>query len=129
LEGPKTAVSAVPPDTTTFNPGHLYRDEAFDTHKNGTVFLEPIRMGVCTVIGNKSDNGSTWVRTVLEFRPVAEGVILAVGERNKQFTIKSNLDAVLPDICESIHQDVREAFSLELDDARSLNRIGFLTGK
>jgi hypothetical protein len=124
LGGPKTAANAVPP-TGDFDPRALYRGAAFDSHGRGTIYLEPIRMGVCTEIGNHSDRGATWVRTVLEFHPSGAGLRLIVGDRERQFLIGDNSETVMPEICEAIFQDAREAFSLELDEAQGRSRIGF----
>jgi hypothetical protein len=124
LGGPRTAVNAVPPHAD-FEPRVLYRDAAFDYYKRDTIYLEPIRMGVCTIIGNQSDKGATWVRSVIEFNPTDAGLQLTVGNRVNQFNVSDNPDAIMDDICEAILQDTREAFSLELDQAQGRTRIGF----
>lgn len=124
LGGPKTAANAVPPNGD-FDPRALYRGAAFDSHGRGTIYLEPIRMGVCTEIGNQSDRGATWVRTVLEFHPSGAGLRITVGNRERQFHVSTDPAPVLTEICEAIFQDAREAFSLELDEAQGRSRIGF----
>jgi hypothetical protein len=125
LGGPKRAVSAVPPEGT-FNPREVYRGAAFSSHGQGTIFLEPIAMGICTDIGNRGDRGSTWVRTVLEFRPAGNGILIAVGARATRVTVEGEIGRQMEPLCEAIYQDVREAFSLELDEALGRGRIGFL---
>jgi len=124
LGGPKSAANAVPPDGN-FEPRGCYCGKAFDSHGQGTIYLDPIRMGVCTEIGNTSDRGATWVRTVLKFNPSGEGLRLTVGNRERQFHIGADPSNVIPEICEAIYQDAREAFSLELDEAQGRSRIGF----
>lgn len=128
LGGPKTAANAVPTEGS-FEPRGLYRGDAFDCHGRGTLYLEPIRMGICTEIGNQSDKGATWVRTVLEFHPSGGGIRLSVGSRERQFHVGDNLETVLPEICEAVFQDAREAFSIELDEAQGRSRIGFTSEK
>ena len=128
LGGPKTAANAVPPEGD-FDPRALYRGAAFDSHGRGTIYLEPIRMGVCTEIGNQSDRGATWVRTVLEFHPFGGGVRLTVGKRERQFHLGEDVESVMTEICEAIFQDAREAFSIELDEAQGRSRIGFTSEK
>lgn len=124
LGGPKTAANAVPPNGD-FDPRALYRGAAFDSHGRGTIYLEPIRMGVCTEIGNQSDRGATWVRTVLEFHPSGAGLRITIGNRERQIHVSTDPAPVLTEICEAIFQDAREAFSLELDEAQGRSRIGF----
>ncbi len=128
LGGPKTAANAVPPDGN-FEPRGCYRGEAFDSHGRGTIYLDPIRMGVCTEIGNTSDRGATWVRTVLEFHPSGGGVRLTIGNREQQIHIGESAVGVMSEICEAIYLDAREAFSLELDEAQGRSRIGFISGR
>jgi hypothetical protein len=82
-------------------------------------------MGICTEIGNLSDDGATWVRTVLEFRPSASRVIIFVGEQGERFSVGDEIEDQLPAICDAIYEDVRQAFSLELDEAQGNLRIGF----
>ncbi|WP_295447226.1 hypothetical protein [uncultured Pseudophaeobacter sp.] len=126
LGGPKTAAVAVPP-SDGFDPRICYRGEAFDCYGNGTLFLEPIRMGVCTEIGNLLDSGATWVRTILVFHPSSGGLRLTVGNRERRFQVAAHSKSVSSEICEAIFQDAREAFSLELDEAQGRSTIGFIT--
>lgn len=125
LGGPKTAVNAVPP-RGEFEPHDLYRDAAFDCCGRNAIYLEPICMGVCTKIGNQSDDGATFVRTVIEFHPYDAGLHISVGNQAKQFHSGDDLETVMEDICEAIFHDVHQAFSLELDVAQGRRRIGFL---
>lgn len=124
LGGPKTAANAVPPDEK-FDLENPYYDAAFDSFGRGKIYLEPIRMGVCTAIGNQSGEGATWVRTVIEFHPSGDGLRLNVGISAKQFHVGDNLEAVMNDICEAIFQDARDAFLLDLDQAQGRSQIGF----
>lgn len=125
LGGPKTAAISVPPDGD-FDPGGCNRDSAFDIYAHGTLYLEPIRMGVCTNIANMSDSGATWVRTVLEFQPSGDGLHLSVGHRAHKFNVSSESEPTYDAICEAIFQDTREAFSVELDEAQGRSRFGFI---
>lgn len=125
LGGPDSTVSAVPPEGK-FEVGGCYNDAAFDSYDRRLILLEPIRMGLCTEIRYPSGGGATWVRTVLRFSPYSGGVRIEVGVRNRQFHVANDLDAVMPEICEAILSDVREAFSLDLDEAQGHSRIGFI---
>ncbi|WP_101067232.1 hypothetical protein [Roseovarius salinarum] len=125
LGGPNTAVGAVPPHGE-FEPQELYRDAAFDFYGRSVIYLEPICMGVCTKIGNQSDDGEAFVRTVIEFHPLDAGLLIHVGVQSKQFHISNVLETVMDGICEAIFQDVHQAFSIELDRAQGRSRIGFL---
>lgn len=124
LGGPETAVNAVPPHGE-FEPGELYRDAAFDCYGRKVTFLEPISMGVCTNIRNQSDDGTVFVRTVIEFRPSDPGLQISVGNHSKQFHSGNDLETALQNICEAIFDDVHKAFSLELDRAKGCSAIGF----
>ena len=128
LGGPPASVNGVPP-VGTFVPRTLYRGEAFSSHDQRTLYLEPIFMGVCTEIGNLSDGGATWVRTVLEFRPSGAGLVIFVGERARKFSVGPELPNMMDAVCDAILEDVREAFTLELDEAKGHARIGFITPK
>lgn len=124
LGGPKAAVNAVPP-RGEFKPGELYRDAAFDCFRREVTYLEPISMGVCTNIRNQSDEGTVFVRTIIQFQPSDPGLRISVGNQSKQFHSGNDLEAVLQNICEAIFDDVHKAFSLELDQAKGRSAIGF----
>lgn len=126
LGGPNTAANAVPPDGD-YDPRESYWGDAFDRSHRPMIYLELIRMGVCTEIGNQSDSGKTWVHTIVEFRPSGDGLELTVGSRAKKLYVGDNPKAVMGDICEAIFQDAREAFSLELDQAQR-SKVGFTPG-
>ena len=124
LGGPKRAANAVPPDGE-FEPDVDYNDSAFDDWEHSTKYLKSISMGICTEIGNQSDEGATWVRTLIKFQPSDGAVILLTGNSGKKVYLQDDLQAVMDDVCELIFQDTREAFSLELDEARGRSQIGF----
>lgn len=124
LGGPDGAAAAVPPKGD-FSTDAEYSDAAFDSYGRGAICLEPIRMGICTEIGNQSDDGATWVRTIIEFHPSGRGLQLTIGNRAHKFYIDAGLNAYMSDICEAIFQDVREAFSVDLDRAQGRSQIGF----
>jgi hypothetical protein len=127
LGGPDQSVHAVPA-VGDFNPGTMYRDECYSMHGQGLVYLEPIWMGVCTVIRNKGDVGSTWVRTVIEFRPSDRGIVALVGDKGRKVILAARADQDFTDISEALFADVREAFSEQLAEARGDHgRIGFMT--
>lgn len=125
LGGPVTAAISVPPKGD-FDATANYRDAAYDCYKRSTKYLEPISMGICTVIGNQSDEGSTWVRTVIEFHPQDGGVRLHIGSRARQFQVGNNLHTIMIDICEAVFLDACEAFSVEIDEAQGRSRIGYI---
>lgn len=124
LGGPERAANAVPPDGD-FEPHVRYNDSAFSDWEHSTKYLKAISMGICTEIGNQSDEGATWVRTVIKFQPSGGAVILLIGDSGKKIYLHNNPEAVMDDICESIFQDTRDAFSLELDEAKGHSQIGF----
>jgi hypothetical protein len=82
-------------------------------------------MGICTGIRNQSDDGTVFVRTVIEFQHSDPGMQISVGNHSKQFHIGNDLETVLQNICEAIFDDVHKAFSLELDRAKGRSAIGF----
>jgi len=125
LGGPVTAANPVPPHGD-FEAREIYRDAAYDSYGRNTIYLEPIRMGICTEIGNQSDNGATWVRTIIEFNPCGGGVRLNIGSRATQFHIGDNSHATIVDICEAIFLDACEAFSIEIDQAQGRLKIGYI---
>jgi len=125
LGAPEGAVNGVPP-FEAFEPRVPYRDAMFSSYGGGALYLEPIFMGICTEIGNKGDDGATWVRSVIEFRPAADGLEVLVGERQRRELIAPGGEAGGRRVCEAILEDVREAFSLDLDEARGQVRIGFV---
>ena len=124
LGGPKFSANSVPPDGQ-FEPSEMYRDAAYDSFGRGLLYLDPIRMGICTIITNLSDDVSVSVRTVIEFQPSDAGLRLVVGTRSKQIHLESDLSLVMTGICEAIFEDAREAFSLALDQAQGRSRVGF----
>lgn len=126
LGGPDTSAITVPPDGD-FDVRRVYRDAAFDSFERRTIYLDPIRMGLCTQIGNREDRGATWVRTVIEFHPSNGGIRATIGNRGRQFHLGDETEGVMGDICEAIFQDVREAFAMELEQAQGRSRIGFIT--
>ncbi|WP_086996942.1 hypothetical protein [Rhizobium sullae] len=128
LGGPKSAANGVPP-YGEFEPRGLYRDASFSSHERGTTYLEPIFMGICTEIGNKADDGATWVRTVIEFKPSGSELVALVGVRSRRAVIGQEPSAAMEAICEAIFEDVREAFSAELDEASGRTRIGFIAAR
>lgn len=125
LEADGRIVCGVPPNRS-FRHREEYCGEAFSTFGNRLLFLEPIQMGICTEIGNLGDDGSTFVRTVLEFQPSNSQVTLMVGRNGERFSLGDDIDSYRLEICEAIYEDVKMAFSLDLDEAQGNSRIGFL---
>lgn len=62
---------------------------------------------------------------MIKFQPSGGAVILLIGDSGKKIYLHNNPEAVMDDICESIFQDTRDAFSLELDEAKGHSQIGF----
>lgn len=119
-------VWGVPPDGE-FEPRTDYRDAAYSSYYQNVCYLEPILMGISTEIGNKADRGATWVRTVLEFQPSGIDLVVLVGESSNRICPDQDHGSAMAAICEAIFEDVRRAFSLELEDAKGETRIGFIT--
>lgn len=126
LECDRTKVNGVPPNGE-FQPNVDYRDACRSTHSERISYLEPVEMGICVKIDNLGDHGSTWVRTVLSIWIQDQKFVVHVGEQEKRVTIPSDLTSGFTDLFEAIHEDVKQAFSLELDDVTRPRRIGFIT--
>jgi hypothetical protein len=125
LGGPESAVNGVPA-FDPFEPRVPYRDAMFSNYMSAAVNLEPIFMGLSTEIGNTTDDGAIWVRTVIEFHPAAEGLEVLVGDRQHRTLFVTKTDRVLQEICEAVYRDVTEVFSLDLNEARGSARVGFV---
>jgi hypothetical protein len=126
LDGPKGSAIAVPPDGD-FDVRCDYRGEAYDCHGRGLIYLETIRMGVCTLIKNLSDDGASCVRTLVQFTPSDGGLLLKIGVAERQFRIPEDEVGDLSDVIDAIFRDATAAFSLELEDAQGKPKVGFLS--
>ncbi|MEO1110296.1 MAG: hypothetical protein AAFX90_20480 [Pseudomonadota bacterium] len=120
----KSKVSGVPP-FSDFEPATQYRDACLSSHGQGVTYLEPIHMGICTIIDNQDDAGWTWVRTVIEIWLQGDEFIVSVGDAKRKAHVSTDCTRGMDDLLELIHRDIEEAFSLELHEATGANRIGF----
>lgn len=129
LGAPGQAVYGVPP-FDPFEPRVPYREAMFSSYTAEALTLGPIHMGLSTEIAGKSDEAAIWVRTVIEFRPIPDGLELLIGDRQRRVVLVPGsgaaLQTALADICEAIYEDVREVFSLDLNEARGAARVGFV---
>lgn len=125
LGAPDGAVNGIPP-FGDFEPRVPYREAMFSTYGTPVLYLEPVFMGISTEIAETASASAIWVRTVIEFRPCSDGLEVLAGERQRRVLLVPGSTGGLEQLCDAIHEDVREAFTLELDEARGQVRIGFV---
>ena len=89
--------------------GYLVGSE-FSFHSDYDRFVEPVHMGVLTKIDNKNlfGFGFVWVRTVVEFQPHGDRVMICVGPHS--FYYESEDKQKRKAISEAIYEDVKSAF-------------------
>jgi hypothetical protein len=126
---PAENVAAVPVEGA-FDPRRDYGDEAFSFSGREVIILEPVRFGLCLIVGNAEDMGALWLRTVVSAEIIGENFDVFVASQpviRIQIDFEGRLDAVY----EAIHREFLETFTLEVNeflDARFKTGIGFLRG-
>ncbi|MBI1393262.1 MAG: hypothetical protein GC152_11035 [Alphaproteobacteria bacterium] len=123
---PPGQVVAVPA-VGAFDPRKEYKDEAFSYHSRPVVLLEPVRFGLCLIVGDLEDQGALWLRTQISIEMSAEGFDVYVAARPR---IRAPLEfgVALERIFEEVHAEFLETFTRELNDFNDVSfssRIGF----
>ncbi|MEM9263035.1 MAG: hypothetical protein AAGA22_05600 [Pseudomonadota bacterium] len=124
---PPEAVALVPA-TGAFDPRQKYGDAAFNFSAREIVILEPLRFGLCLVVGNVEDAGSLWLRTVVSIEMSVDGFDIFVSERPK-IRIPLQFEGKLDPVFAEIHKEFLETFTREVNefnDVRFGSGIGFI---
>ncbi len=124
---PPEHVAAVPAEGL-FDPRKDYGDEAYSFATREVIVLEPVRFGLCLVVGNIEDSGALWLRTVIAAEIIGESFDVFVAAQ-PVIRIPFDFDGKLGPIFEAIHREFLETFTLEVDeflDAPFKTGIGFL---
>lgn len=124
---PAENAAAVPADGV-FDPCKDYGDDAFSYSGREVIILEPVRFGICLIVGNAEDAGALWLRTVVAAEIIGENFDVFVAA---QPVIRVPIDFAgkLDPVFEAIHREFLETFTLEVNefrDARFKTGIGFL---
>lgn len=126
---PAENVVAVPAQGP-FDPRKDYGDEAFSFSGRDIIILEPVRFGLCLIVGNAEDGGALWLRTVVSVEIVGENFDIFIAAR-PLIRVPTAFDGKLEPVFEAIHKEFLETFTLEVNefnDARFKTGIGFLPG-
>jgi hypothetical protein len=122
-------VVAVPP-VGAFDPRKDYGDEAYSVAGREVVILEPVRFGLCLIVGNVEDQGSLWLRTVISMEMVGAAYDVFVASR-PLIHVPLDFEGKLDPVFEAAHQEFVETFTLEVNefnDTRFRTGIGFMHG-
>ena len=126
---PPENVAAVPAQGP-FDPSRDYGDESYSYNEREVIILEPVRFGLCLIVGNAEDSGSLWLRTVISAEIIGESFDVFVASQpliRVPFDFEGRLDPVF----EAAHREFLETFTLEINefrDARFSTGIGFMRG-
>lgn len=126
---PAENVAAVPAQDV-FDPYKDYGDEAFSYSGREVIILEPVRFGLCLVVGNTEDSGALWLRTVISAEIIGENFDVFVASQ-PVIRVPIEYEGMLDPVFEAIHREFLETFTLEVNeflDARFKTGIGFLPG-
>ena len=126
---PAENVAAVPAEGP-FDARKNYGDEAYSYAGRDIIVLEPVRFGLCLIVGNAEDGGALWLRTVISAEIVGENFDVYVAAR-PVIRIPIDFAEKLGPVFEAIHSEFLETFTLEVNefrDARFKTGIGFLPG-
>lgn len=126
---PAENVAAVPVEGP-FDARKDYGDEAYSYAGRDIIVLEPVRFGLCLIVGNAEDGGALWLRTVISAEIVGENFDVYVAAR-PVIRIPIDFAEKLEPVFEAIHSEFLETFTLEVNefrDARFKTGIGFLPG-
>ncbi len=126
---PPENVVAVPAQGV-FDPHKDYGDEAYSYSGREVIILEPVRFGLCLIVGNAEDQGALWLRTVISAEIVGENFDIFVAS---QPVIRAPMDfeGKLDPVFEAIHAEFLDTFTLEVNefnDTRFKTGIGFMRG-
>lgn len=108
---------------------HLdYGDEAFSYASREVIILEPVRFGLCLIVGNIEDSGALWLRTVVSAEIVGDNFDVFVASQ-PVIRVPLEFEGKLDPVFEAIHREFLETFTLEVNeflDTRFKTGIGFL---
>jgi hypothetical protein len=124
---PRASVVAVPP-AGPFDPHKDYGDEAFSFHGRQVIILEPVRFGLCLIVGNAEDAGALWLRTVVSAEIAGDSFDVFVAAQ-PLIRVPLEFEGKLDPVFDAIHREFLETFTLEVNefnDARFKTGIGFL---
>lgn len=117
------------PATGPFDPSKDYGDEAFSFASRAVIILEPIRFGLCLIVGNAEDAGALWLRTSLSVEITGDTFDVYVAAR-PLIRVPLEFDGRLDPVFEAIHREYMHTFELEVqefNDQRFKTGIGFMT--
>lgn len=126
---PPENVVAVPAQGI-FDPHKDYGDEAYSFSGREVIILEPVRFGLCLIVGNAEDSGALWLRTVISAEIVGETFDVFVASQ-PVIRVPFEFEGALAPVFDAIHKEFVETFALEVDefnDTRFKTGIGFLRG-
>lgn len=126
---PKENVAGVPAEGP-FDPRNNYGEKAFSFAAREIIVLEPVRFGLCLIVGNVEDKGALWLRTAIAAEVAGDHFDVYVAHRP---VIRMPLDFQdkLTPIYEAVHHEFLETFTLQTNnflEAGFRSRIGFLPG-
>ncbi len=124
---PAKNVVAVPAQEP-FDPRKDYGDDAFSYSAREVIILEPVRFGLCLIVGNTEDSGALWLRTVVSAEIVGETFDVFVASQ-PVIRVAFEFEDKLGPVFEAIHREFLETFTLEVNefnDTRFKTGIGFL---
>ncbi|MEL6361004.1 MAG: hypothetical protein AAFR21_07945 [Pseudomonadota bacterium] len=128
FEGCERSCVASVPAAGPFDPRKDYGDSAFSFSGRDVIILEPVRVGICLIIGNQEDAGSLWLRTAISMEITGDTFDVFIAAR-PVIRIPLEFAGHLQAIYEAIHKEFLETFTkevLEFNDARFKTGIGFL---
>lgn len=126
---PPKNVAAVPAQGP-FDPHKDYGEEAYSFSGREVIILEPVRFGLCLIVGNLEDSGALWLRTVIAAEIIGENFDIYVASQ-PVIRVPLEFEGKLEPVFEAIHREFLETFTLEVNeflDARFKTGIGFLPG-
>lgn len=127
IECDEGCVTTVPIEGA-FDPRKAYGDEAFSFHGREVIILEPVRFGLCQIVGNAEDSGSLWLRTVISIEITGDTFDVFVASQ-PLIRVPLEFNGHLGPVFDAIHKEFLETFTLEVmefNDARFKTGIGFL---
>jgi hypothetical protein len=126
---PPENVVAVPP-LGEFDPLKKYGDAAFSYSNREVVILEPIRFGLCLIVGNAEDAGALWLRTTISMEIIGENFDVFVATQ-PVIHVPLGFEGKIDPVFAAVHAEFLETFTLEVNefnDVRFRTGIGFLPG-
>lgn len=126
---PKENVAGVPAEGP-FDPRTNYGEKAFSFAAREIIVLEPVRFGLCLIVGNVEDKGALWLRTTIAAEVAGDQFDLYIAHR-PVLHVPLDFAGKLTPVFNAVHQEFLETFTLQTNDfldAGFKSRIGFLPG-